>query len=288
VAEHMFGGLSCSAVRELAAGFVLGALSPVESDNVRRHLAECPEAHAELAELNSVVPALLAAAEPAVPPADLKRRILAAAAADLEVRRASAAPAASPSRSGIARRPDAQQEPAAPARIGRDFGTLFRRPIWAPVAAASLVLAIALGAWNVQLGSELASLEAYRTGVVRVLDAAAKPGAQLAVLADPRGPGGPSGLAAVGSDGGIAIVMRNLAPTSGSQVYEAWLIGADQVPVAIGGFRVGASGSAAFTTAHTTLGEGVVVALTLEPRDGATTPTLPILALGTARATQSS
>jgi anti-sigma-K factor RskA len=170
---------------------------------------------------------------------------------------------------------------------GWDLRALFRRPIWAPLAAAALVLALAVGAWNVQLGSQLASLEAYRNGVVQVLEAAARPGAQLAVLTDPTGAAGPSGLAAVAGDGGVAIVMRNLAPTSGSQVYEAWLIGADEVPVAIGGFQVGGSGSASFTTAHASLGDGVVVALTLEPRAGATTPTLPIVALGTAQATGS-
>jgi anti-sigma-K factor RskA len=280
VAEHTFGGLTCSDVREMAGSYVLGALTSAEGDAVRGHLADCPEVHAELAELHSVIPALFQAVDPIAPPPGLRDRIRAAAAADLDVRAAApprpTAPTVAPPRE------------TREAGRGWDLGTLFGRPIWAPVGAAALVLAIALGAWNVQLGSQLASLEAYRNGVVEVLDAAAKPGAQLAVLADPRAAGGPSGLAAVGRDGGVAIVMRNLAPTSGSQVYEAWLIGADQVPVAIGGFQVGGSGSAAFTTAHTAVGEGVVVALTLEPREGATKPTLPILALGTARATQSS
>ena len=276
MAEHTFAGLTCSDVQDLAAGFVLGALTPAESDAVRRHLAECPELHAEMAELSSVVPALLEAVDPAAPPAGLKDRILSAAAADLGTRR----PAEKPT--------PAQLRPAVPARAGWDLGAIFRRPVWAAVAAAAVVAAIALGAWNIQLRDQIAGLEAYRAGVVRVLDAAARPGAQLAVLADPNGAAGPTGLAAVGSDGGVAIAMRNLAPTSGSQVYEAWLIGADQVPVAIGGFQVGGSGSASFVTAHATLGDGVVVALTLEPREGATRPTLPIIALGTARAAQSS
>jgi anti-sigma-K factor RskA len=283
VAEHTFGGLTCSDVAEMAASYVLGALSPAESDAVRGHLTECPEVHAEIAELHSVIPALFQAVDPVAAPPGLRDRIRAAAAADIEVRDAAPSRPSAPATATVAPPRDGRE-----AGRGWDLGTLLRRPIWAPVAAAALVLAIALGAWNVQLGGQLASLEAYRNGVVQVLDAAAKPGAQLAVLADPRDAGGPSGLAAVGSDGGVAIVMRNLAPTSGSQVYEAWLIGADQVPVAIGGFEVGASGSAAFTTGHATVGEGVVVALTLEPREGATTPTLPILALGTARATQSS
>jgi len=172
----------------------------------------------------------------------------------------------------------------APARQGGDLGAIFRRPVWAALAAAAVVAAIALGAWNVQLRDQVAGLEAYRNGVVQVLDAAAKPGAQLAVLQDPSGAGGPSGLAAVGADGSVAIAMRNLAPTTGSQVYEAWVIGADQVPVAIGGFQVGSSGAASFVATQAPVAAGVVVALTLEPGAGATTPTLPIRAAGMAHA----
>ena len=73
----------------------------------------------------------------------------------------------------------------------------------------------------------------------------------------------------------------------GTQVYEAWLIGANQVPVAIGGFKVDRSGTASFVTPHPAIGEGVVVALTLEAQPGATTPTPPILAVGTAHAQSS-
>jgi anti-sigma-K factor RskA len=288
VAEHTFAGLTCSEVAEEAPAFVLGALSAAESDAVRRHLADCPELHAEMAELNSVVPALFEAVEPVSPPAALKDRILAAAAADLEARRSAApTPAAAPAPTAEpAREPraaPARQAPRDEPRGGWDLGALFRRPVWAAVAAAAVVAAVALGAWNVQLRDQVAGLEAYRTGVIEVLDKAAKPGAQLAVLSDPSGAVGPTGLAAVAADGSVAIVMRNLPATTGTQVYEAWLIGADQVPVAIGDFTVGGSGSASFLTSHTPLGEGVIVALTLEPQKGATTPTQPIRALGQAR-----
>jgi anti-sigma-K factor RskA len=76
--------------------------------------------------------------------------------------------------------------------------------------------------------------------------------------------------------------MRDLAPTTGAQVYEAWLIAADGAPIPIGGFQVGADGSAAFVSTHAPLGAGVTVALTLEPGPGATTPTVPIIAQGQA------
>ncbi len=203
MAEHTFAGLTCADADELAPAFVLGALSAAESDAVRRHLADCPELHAEMAELNSVVPALFAAVEPIAPPVGLRDRIRAAAAMDLEARRPAAAP--TPAQ---APRPPAQPTPA---RRGWDLGAIFRRPAWAAVAAAALVAAVALGAWNARLRDQIAGLESYRSGVVQVLDEAARPGAQLAVLAAPNDPTGPTGLAAVGADGGVAIIMRNLA-----------------------------------------------------------------------------
>jgi anti-sigma-K factor RskA len=204
---------------------------------------------------------------------------MAAANAELAARRATAPVAAAQPP-----RPVEAPRAADTERRAWDLGALFRRPVWAAVAAAALVAALALGAWNVQLRDQVAGLEAYRTGVVAVLDEAAKPGAQLAVLADPSGAGGATGLAAVAADGRVALVMRNLAPTTGSQVYEAWLIAGKEAPVPIGGFAVGSSGSASFLTSHTPLGAGVVVALTLEPKEGATAPTLPIRALGAAHA----
>jgi len=278
VAEHTFAGLTCSDVADLAPAFVLDSLGPSESDAVRRHLAECPELHAEMAELNSVIPALFATVEPVEPPAGLKARIMAAAAADLAARQPAVTPPA------VARPAAAQPRPAAEApRRGWDLGALFRRPVWSAVAAAALIAAVALGAWNVQLRDQVAGLEAYRSGVVKVLDTAAQPEAQLAVLAPPEGQG-PTGLAAWGADGNVALVMRDLEPTTGTQVYEAWLIAGDAAPIPIGGFQVGMDRTGTFGTNHVPLGAGVVVALTLEPTEGATKPTLPIVALGTAHA----
>ena len=173
--------------------------------------------------------------------------------------------------------------PAAETRPpGWDLGALFRRPVWAGIAAAAVVAAIALGALSLNLRSQLDGLTAYRNGVVEVLEEAARPGAQLAVLVAPENAPGPTGLAAVGADGSVAMVMRDLAPTTGSEVYTAWLIGGDGMPIPVGDFVVDDSRTASFTTAHATLGPGVTVALSLEPKAGATTPTT-VVALGTAR-----
>jgi len=108
VAEHTFAGMTCSEVADQAPAFVLGILTPAESDAVRRHMADCPELHAEMAELNSVVPALFEAIEPVAPPAGLKDRIMAAASADLAARGQVAAPAAAAPPSRRAEQPRAR------------------------------------------------------------------------------------------------------------------------------------------------------------------------------------
>jgi hypothetical protein len=272
VAEHTFAGLRCTEVADLAPAFVLGALERAESDAVRRHLTECPEAHPEMAELNSVVPALFGAVEPFAPPASLRQRILDAAGGE----RVSAAQAA-----GVPDRRREARRAIEPEGTVKGWASIFRRPLWAPLALAAALAVVALGAWNLQLRDEIAGLSAYRNGVVQVLDRAAEPGSQLAVLVSEAT--GPSGLAAVTADGDVALIMRNLAPTSGTQVYETWVIGGDGTPVPIGHFTVAANGTASFATAQVAVGPGVTVALTLEPGPGATTPTLPIVAAGTAQ-----
>jgi anti-sigma factor RsiW len=284
VADHLIGGLHCADATELAAGFVLGALDPADAAAVREHLAGCPEVHAEFAEMGGVVPALLDAVDAVQPPADLGARIRAAAESELAAAARLTAPTASPAPPPV---PITIPPTRGGAATGRPPIGLFRRPVWAAVSLAAALAVVALGVWNVQLREQVNDLLTYRNGVAAVLDQATSPGAQLAVLASGAGATGPSGLAAVGADGTVALVMHELTPTSGAQVYEAWLIGGTGTPVPIGGFTVGSGGSAWFTTSHASLGDGVTVALTLEPGPGATTPTKPIIAAGKAAAQSS-
>lgn len=292
MADHLVGGLHCAEAEDLSASFVLGALEPAEAETVRAHLAGCPEAHPEFAELGAATVALLETVELVEPPSSLKGRILAAAAAE------------APGVADTQRTVDPQRAVADTQRVvdpGRPIDTpraidtqratdtqrggwasVFRRPVWAGVAMAAVVAVVALGAWNVALRSDVDGLTAYRNGVAAVLQAAARPDAQLAVLAAPDDPAGPSGLAAVGGDGSIALVMRDLAPTAGTEVYEAWLIVGTNAPIPIGSFTVGTTRTATFATNHVPF-PGVTLALTREPGPNATTPTMPIIAAGAAR-----
>jgi anti-sigma-K factor RskA len=255
-------------IADLAPGFVLGALEPDEAAAIRAHLATCDEPHPAIEELGAVVPALLESVEVVEPPASLRDRILEAAATP--------APES----------PDA----AVAARGRRRLTSLtglrawLSRPGLAWVAAAvAAVLVVALGVRTLQVQAELGALQAYREGVVAVLDTAAMPGSQLAVLSSPED-SGPAGIAAASTDGRIAIAMRDLDPTRGSEVYETWLIGDDGVPVPVGSFTAASGGTASMVlTVSPAASAGVTIALTHEPGPGATTPTPPIVAVGTAQ-----
>ncbi|MEO5705135.1 MAG: anti-sigma factor, partial [Candidatus Limnocylindrales bacterium] len=271
-----------------AASFVLGALEPAEADAVRAHLAGCPEAHAEVAELGSVAPMLLETVDRMEPPSGLRERILAAAAADTQ-RAADTQGAADTQRAAdnqrvieVPRRSDTQRGPNA--GLIRSTSA-FRRPVWAAIGIAAALGLVALGAWNLQLRGQVDQLATYRNAVAAVIDQAAQPGAQLAVLSQSNGNAGPTGLAAVTGGGTtVSMVMRDLAPTTGSEVYEAWLIEGANAPVPIGSFTVDASGTAIFATTARAPSDlsALTLALTREPRAGAITPTLPIIAAGKA------
>jgi anti-sigma factor RsiW len=256
--------VDCDAVRDLAAGFVLGALEPDEERAVREHLATCREPHHEFAELGGVVPYLAETIELVEAPAALKGRVLAAAKADLESRRRTVVAAP------VAPFPGPREREAR--RVGRSGRE------WLVRIAAALLL-VALGGWNVLLQGQLLEARDYERAVAAVLDVAAQPGSVTATLAGAE-PGGPRGLAAVAADGRVVIALRDLRPTTGTQVYEAWVIVGDARPVPIGGFAVGSGGIATFAADATPATAGAVIALTREPRPGATTPTLPILASG--------
>jgi anti-sigma-K factor RskA len=294
--------------RGLAAAYVLGALEPAEEAAVREHLRTCPEPHDEFAELGGVVPYLaeLPGLELVEPPASLRDRIMAAAAADLAERTAAtptaaAAPAApaSPALPPPAVPPPAAAPPtgvpgstvpfpSAPERAERAERT--RRGAgtrgWAARIAA-VVAIVVLGGWNLVLQGQLSDARAYDRAVAAVIDAAGKPGNQTVILA-PTKDGRGAGIAAVAADGSVVMAMRDLPATTGTQVYEAWVIAAGSpAPVPVGGFTVGATGTAAFTTQPVATPPGSTIALSLEPSAGSTTPRGTIVATGVSTAPKS-
>jgi hypothetical protein len=275
----------CDQVRDLLPAYVLGALERDEEAAVREHLATC-NLHAEAAELGGVVPYLAETVDPVEPPAALRSRIMALAAADLEARRAAApapvgAPVTAPVEPSVSA-PVAPPRAAAPERRGSRLSWSFA------FQAAAVVVVVALGALSLNLQNRITGLEgdiaaarAYETAVNSVLAAAAEEGSQTVVL----GPGEgfeSGGIAAIRADGSVVLAMHDLDPTVGTQVYEAWVILGSDAPIPIGSFAVASAGTASFTSPPTPAGAGAIVALTREPGPGALSPTLPIISLGTA------
>jgi hypothetical protein len=268
---------------DLAPSFVLGALEPAEMAAVREHLATCAQSHAEFEELGSVVPYLLESPgiELVEPPAALGDRIMAAAAADRAERRGAptveqTAPATE--RTAPSERSAPVPFPSVEERAAR-ADRRQRSPL-AWIAGIAAVLAIvALGAWNLRLQGQVNDLEQqvgaageFQQAVATVLDVAATPGAQTAILA-PVEAGGPRGIAAVAADGSIQFALQDLVPTSGDEVYETWAIFGDAAPVPLGSFTVDESGTASFTSRQGPSDPGIVVAVSREPAAGATAPT---------------
>ncbi len=271
--------MSCTDVREMAGSFVLGALPEPEASAVRAHLATCSDAHAEIAELGSVLSVLDASVPVIEPPAELKGRILAAAAAE---RRAVAASSVAPSvvpaepvaAPGPVPFPSAEQRAErAAAKSGPSAASWFLR-------IAAVLAIVALTGWNVLLQGQLSSSQQFERDVAAVLDAAQQPGSLAAILSPDVGTG--SGIAAVTEAGVLTLAMHDLAPTSGTQVYETWVIPADGVPVALGGFTVGRDGTASFEGTNLPVADGIVLALTLEPVPGMMAPTGPVVSKGVA------
>ncbi|MFL5671761.1 MAG: anti-sigma factor domain-containing protein [Chloroflexota bacterium] len=266
--------LSHDDVVEMGAAFVLGALDAREAAAVRAHLATCAEDHAEIAELGAMLPVLAETVPVVEPPAALKGRILAAAAAEAQTT----------ARTPAARQPvTALGEPIpfpAPERTApwRERAS----PLSWAIRIAAVVAILALGATTLLLRNQLDSAEAYQEAVTAVIDLASQPGSLTAVLTADGDTG--TGLAAVSPDGQVTIAMQDLAPTTGSTVYSAWVIGGDGVPIDIGSFTVGRSGTAGFTAAGVPASSGTVLALTRETGPGATTPTMPIISKGVANA----
>ncbi|MFL5777828.1 MAG: anti-sigma factor domain-containing protein [Chloroflexota bacterium] len=264
--------LTCDEVRESAGAFVLGALDRDEADSIREHLRTCSEAHEEITELGTVLPALAESVEPMEPTTELKGRILAAAAAD-RTEGPTSAPAVAAAATPAERRP----LPVAAAQT-----TPPRRWGWV-LQAAAVIAIVALAGWGLLTQVQLNDAQSYARSVDAVLQAASQPGAVAAILT-PAGGSQARGLAAIDPAGRVTLAARNLEATSGTEVYEAWAIGRDGKPVPVGGFRVGADGLAHLEGGGAPGGPGTIVALTREPRADPATPTLPILAQGLATA----
>ncbi len=125
------------------------------------------------------------------------------------------------------------------------------------LAAAAVVVAIALGAWNVSLQGSLASRDQELRAVATAIS-----GSQAAFRAS--GSVG-AGYVVADSSGRASLVVADLPALAANRIYELWLIGADKTPVAVGSFS-GSSAPVAVVPLERGLGGFTTFAVTVESR----------------------
>jgi len=222
----------------MVAPWVLDALDPAEAETVRTHVEGCESCREVASRLRRVVGALPLAVDEVPPPARLRDRVLAAAAASPRA----AAPVAKP-----VRRPS-------PPRIGPPTGP--RMPAYALAAVAAVALLIGVLIGQVTLHSQQSSQQAARFTLN---------GHQDMVTAS-------ATVVDLKSDGVALVDFRGLPPAGANRVYEIWLVPSrgDAVPAAV--FVPDSNGSKVVLVNRSLSGYSVM-AVTNEPApDGSSAP----------------
>jgi anti-sigma-K factor RskA len=205
--------LDHATVDELGAALALGALEPDELRAVIEHLETCPERHEEVRSLLGAGDVLTASLEPVAPSAGLRDRLMQTLSATPQQHVAAATPVV---------------PAAAPAVQPRRTGLFdwFSPNLARGLAVAAVVVAIAFGIRNVSLQGQVSQRDQALRAVAQAIASG-----QTAFRVS--GSGG-SGYVIADRNGTASFVGANLAPLKADQIYELWLIGSDNKPVAVG------------------------------------------------------
>ncbi len=254
----------------LAAPYVLGALDAAERRAFESHAASCPICREDVRSLQRVADALARSVAQRTPRPELRARVLA------EV--------------GLERPPASRQPSSRPAAL-----------TWLPLAA-SMLIAVGLGAYALTLQGRISNLEARVDDAERRASEAAGETLQarraadtaqsaMAVLVAPdlvridlAGQAvAPQATARAlwSRDRGMVFNTANLPPAPEGRVYQVWVVTA-QAPVSAGLLAPDASGraTAVFQT-PIDIAPPVAVAVTLEPAGGVPAPTGEKFLVGT-------
>ena len=209
------GPLDHAAVDELGAALALEALERDELKAVTEHLESCPEPHAELRSLLGAGDVLAASLEPVPPSTGLRDRLMRTVSTTAQEHVTAATAAAPTDRLAV--------EP----RRGRLFDW-FSPNLARSLAVAAVVVAIAFGIWNVSLQGQVSARDQALRAVAHAIASG-----QTAFRVN--GAGG-AGYLVADENGTATFVGANLARLNANQIYELWLIGSDNKPVAVGTF----------------------------------------------------
>ena len=237
-------------VDELAGAFALGALDGDEMAAVRAHLATCDQPHAELREAFPAAEVLAASLEPVEPSPALRDRLMGTIDG--------LAPASRP----------AVIAEAKPPRPRTGWFDWISPRVARPLAVAAVVAAIALGALNVGLRSDLDKRDAALRAV-----AAAIANGQTAFRVD-----GSAGRGYVVDTPGVgaSLVVADLKALPVDRLYELWLLDAAGTPVAVGTFT-DTSGAVAVLPVEKDLSGYATFAVTVEATRVDAPTTTPVM-----------
>ena len=239
-------------LHSLSGAYALDAIEAgPERDRFTRHLSRCQSCASEVRGFREVGTALAFAAA-AEPPAELRTRVLAAAART-------------------------RQLPPEVSTHARPRRTRARVP-WVPwlsgvVATASIVVAVLFGLAQAHTRDELNQVRAENQAISLLLSA---PGAQLFTHEVTHGGVATVVLAADRHE--LAVVTTGLPALPSGQVYQLWLIGKPKIVSA--GLLPPAKNGQTPAVLATGAAKGDTLGLTVEPAGGSAQPTTtPILAL---------
>jgi len=277
--------IRCERVRELAPGFVLGALDAADMAAVHEHLIGCRDPHPELRELGGVLPYLATLLEPVEPPARLRAAVIAAAQADLAAHPRSAEVAGS--RVATIRRTIPAPESGA---VEAEAAEQVNGAMVVSLTSARRSRRRRALAWTTRVAAAAAvvAVVAYGFGVIREPGAGPSAGpsfdykGQGTVYAGltPQASSHAAGLAVLKPSGHLYVYVNGLAPTTGDQVYMVWVTAAKDTILA-GYFTVNAQGDGSIQMDNVPRAASLWVQVCIEPNEHVTQPTGPTVASGT-------
>lgn len=159
---------------------------------------------------------------------------------------------------------------------------------WFAAAALALVAGflwrqnIGLKQDLVQITGEQAHQQAQLEQAREIVSILTAPDAQVVTVVETNKPPQPQGRAIYMRSRGSLIFMANKVPAPPPQkAYELWLIPMQGSPIPAGVFRPDARGSATIINPPLPVGvEAKAFAITIEPEQGSSTPTMPIVMMG--------
>ena len=245
--------------------YALNALTGDDLASLEKHLETCPACRQEIEQLRGDSALLALSTLGPKPPLRARQRLLDAVAKEASSSRATRAPE------------------------GRSRRSWWGALGWA-AAAAVLVFAASLWKENLALRQTLMSASMQAAQSTRDLEAIRKivapiiePEAQRITLVSVKTPPQPQGKAFyLRNRSSLLFVANNLPPLPPQKAYELWLIPAQGAPIPAGVFKPDAHGSATVVNPPLPTGtEAKAFAITIENEAGATTPTMPIVMMGT-------